>query len=206
MGLDLRQVTMPSASLILHQAGIRHLLPPDDGPAPASDQQAKEMPVPEMQEQYEAAEQGYPPPWSTVWSTLSPPYTMVWTYWQLSEDLGPSPDQQRRTLFKTILTSLCWPRGSVAFWPLTSYAPPDHTPRLDIFWSGVSALQAQMIVVFGARAFQTIFPERTPRFGFTSTPEGLQIVHVPGPQDMLPDNREMKNLTWSMLCPLGPSR
>lgn len=131
---------------------------------------------------------------------------MVWTYWQLSGDLEAQPDPQRSQLFRTILTKLGWPRGSVAFWPLSAHDLEGYSPRLDLFWSGVYALKAQFVVVFGHLAFQALFPDQTPRFGFTTTRDGLQIVHVPGPEDMLPDNREMKNLAWNMLCPLAPGR
>lgn len=204
MGLDLREISIPRHSLALYQAGIRYLFPverqscaPEAGVSPL---EHKEPEYPSFQEQ------GYPLPWAAVWKRLSPPYAMIWTYWQLSEDLGPAADTQRTQLFKTILSKLCWPKGSVAFWPLSRFENHTHTPRLDMFWAGVQAVQAQLVVVFGAQAFRVLFPNKEIRFGFTNTPGGLQIVHVPGPEDMLPDNREMKNLAWNMLCPLAPVR
>ena len=203
MGLDLHELDIPMYRLGLYQAGVRYMLPGrdtdrDNEPQdPSSGQTAVAPPVSEHQ---------FPSPWSELWTRLVPPYTMVWTYWQFTEDLGSQPDPQRRQLFRTILTKLGWPRGSVAFWPLSAYDSRGHHPRLDLFWDGVQALQAQVVVVFGLPAYQTLFPEQTSTFGFTTTRDGLQIVHVPGPEDMLPDNREMKNLAWNMLCPLAPGR
>jgi len=204
MGLDLHELNIPLRCLALYQAGINYLMPDWDHRAwPQQDTQAikEAVPVHEVH-----PDQGFPPPWSRIWTMLHPPYTMVWTYWQLSEDLGPAPCLQRQQLFKAILTKLGWPRGSVAFWPLSAFDGQTHTPHLDLFWSGVQALQAGLVVIFGVQAFQTLFPEKDLRLGFSSTQGGLQVVHVPGPDDMLPDNREMKNLTWNMLCPLVSSR
>lgn len=205
MGLDLRELTIPMRSLGLYQAGVRHVydFPRPDAHPPSSPEPAEKGAEGTLSLQPEASST-YPSPWADLWATLHPPYTMIWTYWQLSEDLGGSPDAQRRQLFRTILSQLGWPRGSVAFWPLSAYDGYNHQIRLDLFWSGVSALQAHIVVVFGSPAFQALFSKTRSSFGFTTTPSGLQIVHVPGPDDMLPDTREMKNLAWNMLCPLSP--
>ncbi|MFP4048374.1 MAG: hypothetical protein ACLFT8_00355 [Desulfovermiculus sp.] len=202
MGLDLRELNIPQGFLALYQAGISYLLPAGDIREPSrQDTRAvkEEDPAQEVH-----PDQGFPPPWSQVWKKLRPPYTMVWTYWQLSEDLGPAPCLERQQLFKAILSQLRWPRGSVAFWPLSAFDGQTHTAHLDLFWSGIQALQAELVVIFGTQAFQTLFPDKGPGLGFSSTRDGLQIVHVPGPEDMLPNNRDMKNLTWNMLCPLSP--
>ncbi len=205
MGLDLRELTIPLRSLSLYQAGVRHLLDfPKQRvhPPPSSDsahKSAEGKPSPQLGES-----NSFPTPWADLWVKLHPPYAMVWTYWQLAEDLGGRPDAQRRQLFRTILSKLGWPRGSVAFWPLSAYDGRDHQIRLDLFWSGVQVIQAQIVVVFGVPAFQALFSKARPSFGFTTTRSGLQIVHVPGPDDMLPDKREMKNLAWNMLYPLRP--
>ncbi|MFO7878374.1 MAG: hypothetical protein R6U55_17535 [Desulfovermiculus sp.] len=202
MGLDLRELNIPQRFLALYQAGISYLLPAGDiSASPQQDTQAAREEVPGQEAH---PDQGFPLPWSRVWNMLRPPYTMVWTYWQLSEDLGPAPSLQRQQLFKAILAQLGWPRGSVAFWPLSAFDGQTHTPRLDLFWSGVQALQAELVVIFGVQAFQTLFPEKDLRLGFSITQDGLQVVHVPGPDDMLPNNRDMKNLTWHMLYPLIP--
>jgi hypothetical protein len=204
MGLDLHEINIPWQYVPLYQAGIDYLF------SLQTDNLSEENDIVSLDYSTRDIKKGlqnsYPPLWSQLWKNLSPPYTMVWTYWQLSEDLGPAPDCQRTQLMKTILAKLCWPRGSVAFWPLSTFDGLQHFSQLDVFWSGVQELQAQLVIVFGALAFQALFPDKTPRFGFTTTPDRLQIVHVPGPDDMLPDNREMKNLAWNMLCPLIPGR
>lgn len=202
MGLDLRELNIPQRFLALYQAGISYLLPGGDICAPSPQDTGavnKEAPARNV-----PSDQGFPPPWSQVWKKLHPPYTMVWTYWQLSEDLGPAPCLERQQLFKAILSQLGWPRGSVAFWPLSAFDGQGHVPHLDLFWSGVQAVQAELVVIFGAQAFQTLFPDKGLGLGFSSTTDGLQVVHVPGPDDMLPNNRDMKNLTWNMLCSLIP--
>lgn len=202
MGLDLRELNIPQRFLALYQAGISYLLPAGDicAPSPQDNGAVKD----EAPAQDVHPDQGLPPPWSQVWKKLHPPYTMVWTYWQLSEDLGSAPRLERQHLFKSILAQLGWPRGSVAFWPLSAFDGQTHTLQLDLFWSGVQALQAELVVIFGVQAFQTLFPEKDLSLGYSSTRDGLQVVHVPGPDDMLPNNRDMKNLTWNMLCPLIP--
>ncbi len=204
MGLDLYEINIPRQYLPLYQAGIVYLFP-----------QRTSEPLEEkdvapsgcgLGNQNKGPAENYPPPWSFLWKNLWPPYTMVWTYWQLAQDIGPAPNRERTQLIKTILAKLCWPKGSVAFWPISSFDGHRHIPDQDMFWSGVQKLHAQIVVVFGRTAFHALFPDNDPCFGFTTTPDKLQIVHVPGPDDMLPDNREMKNLAWNMLCPLVPGR
>jgi hypothetical protein len=204
MGLDLYEINIPRQYLPLYQAGIVYLFPQRTCEPPAE----KDVALSDysLGDPKKDQAESYPPPWSHLWKNLRPPYTMVWTYWQLAQDLGPASDRERTQLLKTILAKLCWPKGSVAFWPISSFDGHRHFPDHEIFWSGVQELQAQMVVVFGTAAFLALFPEKDPRFGFTTTPDKLQIVHVPGPDDMLPDNREMKNLAWNMLCPLVPGR
>ena len=198
MGLDLHELSLPARLRCLHRAGLRYRMPA------ASSPYGHQKPCAAQEDQPQAqAEPAYPLPWSKLWASMSPPYAMIWTYWHMALDLGFSPSAQRRSLFNTILARLGWPRGTVGFWPLAAGAENELTPYPDIFWSGVQALQAQIVVVFGRQAFSSLFPKSPAAFGFTSTPEGLQIVHVPAPEDMLPDKREMKNLTWNMLCSLS---
>ena len=74
-------------------------------------------------------------------------------------------------------------------------------PRIDLFWDGVKESGADTVVCFGHRAFAHLFPDRdfdTAAFFL----DGFTIQPLPGPEDMLPDNRDAKAIVWNRLLGL----
>ena len=74
-----------------------------------------------------------------------------------------------------------------------------------MFWRGVDRLGATTICLFGRPAWEALFPGRRHVFG--PLREGRRVVlALPGPEDMLPDDRSAKQLAWKLLRTLDPAR
>jgi hypothetical protein len=198
MGLDLAELNLHTRLRSWYAAGLRHVFAPPRSSAPASKGTGQKE---------EPSEAGpgspFPSPWKEVYERCRPPHPHVWTYWRLCLDLGPEADEARCTLFNNILSSLKWPRENVVFWPLSRSGPSSISPGTEPFWHGVRLLRPRYILCFGLDAFTTLFPDRSPEYGSHTTDRGV-IVSLPGPEDMLPDNRQAKSLVWHVLQTLSP--
>jgi len=127
----------------------------------------------------------------------------LWTYWELGLDLGSGHSIERRRLFSDIVQALGWPSGSLVFWPMSQADERGLTLRDDCFWEGVRLVQPHSIVCFGEQAFQALFPDRPCRYGWFDLKE-CSCLFIPGPADMLPDNRQAKQIVWQALRELKP--
>lgn len=173
-------------------AGLRYLFRPAASSAPET------RPTAYQPKPAEACADPWPGAWKAYRCKLATPSRTVWTYADLGLDLGAAPDPERRDLFKLIIHFLKWPRGSVTFWPVAAETDQGLTPDPDRFWQGVAECRASMVMVFGRRALGMLFPEETfaPRVFFA---RGLSVVALPGPSDLLPDNRAAKKIVWDTL-------
>lgn len=143
-------------------------------------------------------EEKFPSPWDDLWACSNPPYLSVWTYWELGQDCGQEADQDRQSLFDNILNALGLTREEVLFWPLTSSLEGEINIQEDIFWQGVKLSGAGNIICFGERVFQGLFPNRPLNYSIFVYND-YEVVLVPGPEEMLPDNREAKKIVWRIL-------
>ena len=137
-------------------------------------------------------------PWEQFRPRLITPSRTVWTYWELGLDFGPRPDPARRELFGNIMRALRWPKKSVTFWPLSF----EHQGRLlankGSFLRGVGETGAGLIVCFGQRAFEVLFPRQRYAPG-THRLEARTVLALPGPEEMLGGDAQAKRLVWDTL-------
>ncbi len=143
-------------------------------------------------------EKKFPSPWYELWACSSPPCLSVWTYWDLGDDCSKLPDQDRQLLFDNILTALELTRQDVLFWPLISASKGESEPQEAIFWQGVELSGAKYVVCFGEKVFRGLFPKRSPNYT-SFVYKGYEVILVPGPDEMLPDNRKAKQIAWHLL-------
>lgn len=153
------------------------------------------------------------PRWNATWdgylAACPPEPKVLFTYWELTDDMGAAPSAARRELWGSLLGKLPWPKGYVGFLPLCE---PDDAgiprPAPDLFWRGVTQLGVGHVVVFGRRAMAELFPARPygcKRFRM----HGVQVTTLPGPHAMLadgPDGPQAKRTVWSALAELAPGR
>jgi len=121
---------------VLHQAGIRLLLP-------------KGKPL--AGEKYLSCE-----PWSTFLAKAPAAPLMVWTYHELGSDLSGRADPSRGALWRELIKLLELPRGSVAFWPFALPAGEEDVVLMEPFLAGLARIAPKVLVVFGADASPSI--------------------------------------------------
>ncbi|MCA1944467.1 MAG: hypothetical protein LDL30_04170 [Desulfovibrio sp.] len=81
---------------------------------------------------------------------------MVWTYFQLGQDMLQQPHAGRRQLLRELLQALRWPPGSVVFWPLAVPVDGRHEVNIGLFWRGLRVLGSKTVCCFGS-ACRSIF-------------------------------------------------
>lgn len=133
------------------------------------------------------------PPWSIYLQRVSKSPKVVFTYWELHEDLGDSPSAARRAIWARLLKHLAWPVGTVAFWPVCEPTQDTVRARRDLFWRGVSEFGAGTVAVFGRRAFMALFPDR-PFVCRAFTVGGLRIIPLPEPDLLVAEDRQAMGL------------
>lgn len=142
-----------------------------------------------------------PPPWDTYLQHVCKSPRVIFTYWELHEDLASSPSAARRAIWARLLKHLAWPSGTVAFWPVCESVQGAVRARRDLFWRGVSEFAADTVVVFGRKAFMALFPDRqfTCR-GFTVG--SLRVISLPDPDLLVAEDRQAMGLVVRSLEPL----
>lgn len=142
-----------------------------------------------------------PPAYAAHLNRTTIPSFTLWTYWEFGEDLLGSPDPHRQALWRGMLKALHdrlgWPRGSIAFWPLTMIRDGNATPDLELFMYGVRRIKPVYLFCFGRKAFEVLLPNREYAAG-RYTRDHLSIQVLPGPEEMLPDNKEAKGAAWKI--------
>jgi len=191
MGLDPSQLKLNPQLLAFYRSGLRYLFHPRE----VSEQRPQERTQATSNSRDE---------WLQWLQTFTPPYKVVLTYYQLCLDRGADPDEkghQRSDLFAMMLSGLKWPETAYVFWPHSLSRNEDIVADSHLFWQGLQVLKPEYVLVFGERAADTLFPEREAGTEELNL-EGIKYLLLPGPDEMLPDNRATKNQVWHKLKPL----
>ncbi len=190
MGLDPTQLRLAPQWLPFYRSGLRYILR-SESPSPGS--------PPEDEEPSRSSRTRED--WLRWLERLSPPYTVLLSYWTLSLDRRDGAQQasrQRLDLFSRMLTGLAWPDTEYAFWPVSDCPGGELVADTDLFLRGIRVLRPRYVVLFGARAAGAVFPDLAPDTSRLDR-EGVTYVFLPDPDDMLPDNRRAKNIVWHSL-------
>jgi hypothetical protein len=189
MGLDPVQLKLHPRWLPFYRSGLRYLLKPGSGESGAPSEQgggprsSREAFLPRLER-------------------LSPPYSVLITYWDLCLDLlgldRSEQGGQRRELFTRMLTGLDWPEQEYLFWPHSVCPDGEVVSDAELFWRGFWTAQPRYVLLFGERAARTVVSSRGPGSNRVEL-EGATCLVLPDPEEMLPDNRTAKNLVWREL-------
>lgn len=196
MGLDPAQLKIDPQWLPFYRSGLRYLLRPERARAPCSSEPS-DAPAEHRKGMLGRLER------------LSPPYSVLMTYWELCLDLsGACPDEkcsQRRQLFSRMISGLGWTDAEYVFWPLSHCPGSEPVADAELFWQGLRSLRPRFVLLFGERATDTVLPRQDPRTSRVEM-DGVTYLSLPGPEEMLPDNRQAKNRVWRELrsLPLPP--
>lgn len=123
---------------------------------------------------------GWPPPWDTYLDRVRPGARVLWTYFELAQDYA-QPNDARRRLWAGLLAGLDWKAG---FWPVSEIRRGRLLGRADLFWRGVEHLQVPLVVCFGQRAHQVLFPGKDYVFR-RATCGPVRLLTLPGPSALL---------------------
>jgi hypothetical protein len=135
------------------------------------------------------------------------PAHFLWTYPQFALDLMHDDLTPRKKLVKDIVynlhTLLHWPKGSITYWPLLIPKGNRLLPDLELFIHGLKHINPLYILCFGETAFKVIFPDHTfcvGKFNYNN----IIVQTFPDLDELLPDNRELKNKVWGIIKKLTP--
>jgi hypothetical protein len=81
---------------------------------------------------------------------------VLWTYQYLGDDLGGAADPQRRALLNRLLKDMNLPAGTSTFWPCCLPQHCGGTAAPEIFWQGVRALKARVVIIMGYKAMRAV--------------------------------------------------
>ena len=191
MGLDIKDLKLNQYHRSILNSGLRYLLQSESSTQQDFTSETKDN----------SATSQFPEPWDTIFQDTKPPIYCFFTYWELSYDLQYSTEisAKRMHLFKNIIGSLNWPEDKIVFWPATCINNTEFTVDANIFWEGVKMLQPVYLICFGKTVFSALFPERWFQEAPFATTGNTNVLSLPGPNDMLPDNREAKRKVWHAL-------
>lgn len=178
-----------------HSGGLLHLLGPDDArrveqESPTREQDAVEATVPStdvgsndatLQNNSESVHSTIPSGNETdaVWRRLEDiaprRCQVIWTYWELGNDMAASPNVQRRMFLQNLIQLMRLPKGSIGFWPMAVPASGELTPSVERFWSGVKRHGALKVCCFGETASECL-KGSSPDSG---QPPGASLHHFP---------------------------
>ncbi len=137
-------------------------------------------------------------------SKYPPPYRYVFTYYFLGKELL-SPGKRTR-LFQNIIKGLKWEKG-ILFLPHNYLDGQNIVETASEFWRIIEEVKKKnslsYILIFGRDSVSCLVPHIEFRFGPLIW-KGNKLLFLPSPEQMLPDNREVKNLVWHFLKRLPP--
>ncbi len=125
---------------------------------------------------------------------------VLWTYWNLGNDLCGQASPERRALLQQILRDLKHPVGTHSFWPIALPEQGVLTPNIPAFWEGAEHLGARVLIVLGDDAAEAL------GFPLTSIPikqlkhRGMAII-LAKDMDVLIQNPQMYTRTMTYLHP-----
>ncbi len=96
--------------------------------------------------------------WTQYWNSVTKKPKVIFTYYELGQDLTGNPDPARRSFFQQLMNRLTWPKGTCAFWPMAAYHDNSHYPDESLFWRGAIKLMAGYMACFGEQALSVICP------------------------------------------------
>ena len=187
MGLDLSELDIPPALRVWHRLGLTLFL------------EAKSPEAEDGQAYGTGSCAGLPELWRRIVQEHPAPCATLWTYWQLTSDLGSEASSDRIQLFRNIRKALGWASTDIVFWPLAEQRASGLHCRSECFWQGLAVFDPRFVLIFGRQAFKRLFPSTEERRYGQFIQDHISYIFLPGPEDMLPDQKEAKRLVWNTL-------
>lgn len=171
--------------VVLHQAGIRHLLPGPEASAP--DILSEE-------------------PWPALLEKIPQGAASIWTYEGLGQDLTGKPSAERRGMLGKLLGLMRLPKGYVGFLPFSLPGGSVQRLMIDHFMQALSLLHPSSVVYFGVEGgcpFQSSFgrPESSSALGCTlQLLPDLSVLLQMNEADLLSVSENLKSSIFRAPC------
>lgn len=75
--------------------------------------------------------------------------------------MAGQPDKAIAQLLQSIIYYFRWPKGTIAFWPMTELVDEQLQPNRDMFWRGVDLLGCGHVALFGRDAVSHLVSDGT---------------------------------------------
>jgi hypothetical protein len=102
---------------------------------------------------------GWPEPWHSLWRKTPHEPKIVWTYPELGAHMGGRPDKAVAKLLQSIIYYFRWPKGTIAFWPMSELCDDQLQFNPGMFWRGVDLLHCRHVALFDPQAFVHLAPD-----------------------------------------------
>lgn len=169
---------------VLHQAGIRHVLP---------------WKAPERLDP-----SSFSPDWANILSKLPPTPRVILTYQELGSDLTGAGNQERSALWRRLFALLGLPKGSLGFLPYSFDDGPSSLVHVETFLRNVSSISPALVLVFDSREGNPLFDGPT----LSQLPHSntTQYRRYPGPDALIRmDEAQFKAFAASLLTDIKSS-
>lgn len=133
-------------------------VPPSRPKRFASTRQAAQHQSPAQEEERQKGPNPLSSLWTDYWNKAAKNPKVIFTYYELGQDLSGGADPQRRVFLKKFLTRLSWPAGTTTFWPVGAFHDNIIHVDADLFWRGAVKLMAGYLACFGQRALDVVCP------------------------------------------------
>ncbi|SDN86050.1 hypothetical protein SAMN04488516_10953 [Desulfonauticus submarinus] len=131
------------------------------------------------------------------------PAYSLWIYFEYYQDLLDTRVNPRKELILKILKALSWGKQRISFWPLFRFKGREYIKDEALFNEGLKEIQPVYIFCFGQKCFNELLPEK--KFSYTSFQyQDKMLITLPDFNDLLPDNKKLKNLVWNTLLRFSP--
>ncbi len=136
--------------------------------------------------------------WERYTALLPEKPRVIWSYWELGQDLLGKGDFRRSDLWRHLRGQVRWPNGFLGFWPLSALYNEKLVPQAQRFFSGIETIDPRYIIIFGQKGFETLFPNE--RFALGAKPTHGRIIHIlPDPEELIADEGVAMSRTLHLL-------
>lgn len=149
--------------LVLHQAGIRHLLAAPAATEPAGPAITPDPSASAAQGRDRSGDPAGPAgsdrpvsasvlaqlPWAGLLAKVPQGVQSIWTYEGLGQDLTGQPSAERRKTLGRLLAAVRLPKGFVGFFPYCLPVGNALVQHQDVFLEAISRLSPASVVLFG---------------------------------------------------------
>lgn len=101
----------------------------------------------------------WPEPWRSFWLKTPHDSRIVWTYFELGAHMGGKPDAEAAKLLQSLIYYFRWPKGTIAFWPMSELRGQDPAANAEMFWRGLDLLGVRDVAVFGSGVLSVVAPD-----------------------------------------------